>query len=85
MFPFPKVNNRRLPSTNKEKETKGRVSAIEDIIDLISNLSWWFVGLTIFSLFLYTRGSGVNKNQAVILISSYFVFIVYIFWIATNG
>ena len=65
--------------------TYGPIVLTKDVIDLISNLSWWFVGLTIFSLFLYTRGSGVNKNQAVILISSYFVFIVYIFWIAANG
>jgi hypothetical protein len=50
----------------------------------VSNLSWWFVGLTVFSIFLYTRDGGVNKNQALILISSYFVFIFYIFWIATS-
>ena len=48
MFPFPKVNNRRLPSTNKEKETKGRVSAIEDIIDLIYHIIY-----TIYSIKLY--------------------------------
>lgn len=62
----------------------GPIELTPQIISLVSSLSWWFVGLTVFSVFLYTRDGGVNKNQALILISSYFVFIFYIFWIATS-
>ena len=62
----------------------GPIVLTPQIIGLVSSLSWWFIGLTVFSIFLYTRDGGVNKNQALILISSYFVFIFYIFWIATS-
>ena len=44
----------------------GPIELTPQIISLVSNLSWWFVGLTVFSIFLYTRDGGVNKNQALV-------------------
>ena len=58
----------------------GPIKLTPDIIGLISNLSWWFFGLTFFSIFLYTRPGGVTRNQAYVLILSYVVFILFIFW-----
>ncbi len=58
----------------------GPIKLTPDIIGLISNLSWWFFGLTFFSIFLYTRSGGVTRNQAYVLILSYVVFILFIFW-----
>ncbi len=62
----------------------GPIELTPEIVSLISSLSWWFFGLTIFSLFLYTRDGGVKKKQAFILILSYFIFIIFIFWKAYN-
>ena len=62
----------------------GPIKLTPDIIGLISNLSWWFFGLTFFSIFLYTRPGGVTRNQAYVLILSYVVFILFIFWWGYN-
>ena len=62
----------------------GPIKLTPDIIGLISNLSWWFFGLTFFSIFLYTRSGGVTRNQAYVLILSYVVFILFIFWWGYN-
>jgi cation:H+ antiporter len=62
----------------------GPIELTPEIVSLISSLSWWFFGLTIFSIFLYTRDGGVTKKQAFILILSYFIFIIFIFWKAYN-
>ena len=62
----------------------GPIKLTPDIIGLISNLSWWFFGLTFFSIFLYTRPGGVTRNQAYVLILSYVVFILFVFWWGYN-
>ncbi len=62
----------------------GPIKLTPGIIGLISNLSWWFFGLTFFSIFLYTRSGGVTRNQAYVLILSYVVFILFIFWWGYN-
>ena len=62
----------------------GPIKLTPDIIGLISNLSWWFFGLTFFSIFLYTRPGGVTQNQAYVLILSYVVFILFVFWWGYN-
>ena len=58
---------------------KGPIYLTSDIINLISSFSWWFVGLTILSIFLYTRKGGVNKKHAFLSVLSYGVFISYVF------
>ena len=58
---------------------KGPIYLTPDIINLISSFSWWFVGLTILSIFLYTRKGGVNKKHAFLSVLSYGVFISYVF------
>ena len=60
----------------------GPIELTPEIVDLISSLSWWFFGLTFFSIFLYTRPGGVTRNQAFVLILSYIIFILFIFWSA---
>ncbi len=61
----------------------GPIKLSPDIVKLIISLSWWFFGLTFFSVLLYTRPGGVNKKQALILISFYVIFILFIFWRAS--
>ena len=61
----------------------GPIELTETIVNTITNLSWWFFGLTVLSIYLYTRPGGVSKNQAYLLISSYVFFVVYIFWSAS--
>ena len=63
----------------------GPIELTPEIVDLISSLSWWFFGLTLFSIFLYTRPGGVTRNQAFVLIFLYIVFILFIFWSAYNS
>lgn len=63
----------------------GPIELTPEIVDLISSLSWWFFGLTFFSIFLYTRPGGVTRNQAFVLILSYIVFILFIFWSAYSS
>ena len=63
----------------------GPIELTPEIVDLISSLSWWFFGLTLFSVFLYTRPGGVTRNQAFVLIFLYIVFILFIFWSAYNS
>ena len=63
----------------------GPIELTPEIVDLISSLSWWFFGLTFFSIFLYTRPGGVTRNQAFVLILSYIIFILFIFWSAYNS
>ena len=58
---------------------KGPIYLTPEIINLISSFSWWFVGLTILSIFLYTRKGGVKKEHAFFSILSYGVFIAYVF------
>ena len=61
----------------------GPIELTETIVNTITNLSWWFFGLTVLSIYLYTRPGGVSKNQAYLLISSYVFFVIYIFWSAS--
>ena len=63
----------------------GPIELTPEIVDLISSLSWWFFGLTFFSIFLYTRPGGVTRNQAFVLILSYIIFILFIFWSAYSS
>ena len=63
----------------------GPIELTPEIVDLISSLSWWFFGLTLFSVFLYTRPGGVTRNQAFVLILSYIIFILFIFWSAYSS
>ena len=63
----------------------GPIELTPEIVDLISSLSWWFFGLTFFSIFLYTRSGGVTRNQAFVLILSYIIFILFIFWSAYSS
>ena len=63
----------------------GPIELTPEIVNLISSLSWWFFGLTLFSIFLYTRPGGVTRNQAFVLIFLYIVFILFIFWSAYNS
>ena len=63
----------------------GPIDLTPEIVDLISSLSWWCFGLTFFSIFLYTRPGGVTRNQAFVLILSYIIFILFIFWSAYNS
>ena len=63
----------------------GPIELTPEIVDLISSLSWWFFGLTLFSVFLYTRPCGVTRNQAFVLIFLYIVFILFIFWSAYSS
>ena len=58
----------------------GPIILDENVISLITNLSFWFVGLTILSIIFYTRKGGVNKYQAYSMISLYFVFVFYILY-----
>jgi len=62
----------------------GPIELTQEIVSLITSLSLWFFGLTAFSIFLYTRLGGVTRNQALILITSYVTFILFIFWKAYN-
>ena len=63
----------------------GPIELTPEIVDLISSLSWWFFGLTFFSIFLYTRPGGVTRNQAFVLIFLYIIFILFIFWSAYSS
>ena len=63
----------------------GPIELTPEIVDLISSLSLWFFGLTFFSIFLYTRPGGVTRNQAFVLILSYIIFILFIFWSAYSS
>ena len=63
----------------------GSILLTKEIISLISSISYWIVGLTIFSIFLYTRNGGVTKNKAYVLVLSYCVFIVYVFFMAYSS
>ena len=63
----------------------GPIELTPEIVDLISSLSWWFFSLTFFSIFLYTRPGGVTRNQAFVLILSYIIFILFIFWSAYSS
>ncbi len=58
----------------------GPIILDENVISLITSLSFWFVGLTILSIIFYTRKGGVNKYQAYSMISLYFVFVFYILY-----
>ena len=62
----------------------GPIVLTQEIVSLITSLSLWFFGLTAFSIFLYTRLGGVTRSQALILITSYVTFILFIFWKAYN-
>ena len=62
----------------------GPIELTQEIVSLIINLSLWFFGLTAFSIFLYTRLGGVTRKQALILIATYVIFILFIFWKAYN-
>tara|TARA_B100000287_G_C20610742_1_gene771940 strand:- start:134 stop:1258 length:1125 start_codon:yes stop_codon:yes gene_type:complete len=62
----------------------GPIELTQEIVSLITNLSLWFFGLTAFSIFLYTRLGGVTRKQALILIATYVIFILFIFWKAYN-
>ena len=62
----------------------GPIELTQEIVSLITNLSLWFFGLTAFSIFLYTRLGGVTRNQALVLIITYIIFILFIFWKAYN-
>ncbi len=62
----------------------GPIELTQEIVSLITSLSLWFFGLTAFSIFLYTRLGGVTRNQSLILITSYVIFILFIFWKAYN-
>ena len=63
----------------------GPILLTKEIISLVSSISYWIVGLTIFSIFLYTGSGGVTKNKAYVLILSYFVFIIYVFVMAYSS
>ncbi len=63
---------------------KGPIILNDEIIGLINDLSWWFVGLTIVSIFVYTRKEGIGRWHSVLLIALYIVFIINIFWRATH-
>jgi cation:H+ antiporter len=60
----------------------GPIVLNENIINLITNLSLWFVGLTLLSIVFYTRKGGVKRWHAYTMISSYFVFVFYILYTA---
>ena len=62
----------------------GPIELTQEIVSLITNLSLWFFGLTAFSIFLYTRLGGVTRKQALILIATYVIFILFVFWKAYN-
>ena len=63
----------------------GSILLTKEIVSLVSSISYWIVGLTIFSIFLYTGSGGVTKNKAYVLILSYFVFIIYVFVMAYSS
>ena len=63
----------------------GPILLTKEIISLVSSISYWIVGLTIFSIFLYTGSGGVTKNKAYVLILSYCVFIIYVFVMAYSS
>ena len=63
----------------------GPILLTKEIISLVSSISYWIVGLTIFSIFLYTRNGGITKNKAYVLILSYCVFIIYVFVMAYSS
>ena len=63
----------------------GPILLTKEIVSLVSSISYWIVGLTIFSIFLYTGSGGVTKNKAYVLILSYFVFIIYVFVMAYSS
>ena len=60
----------------------GPIILDENIINLITNLSLWFVGLTLLSIIFYTRNGGVRKWHAYTMISTYFIFVFYILYMA---
>ena len=63
----------------------GPILLTKEIVSLVSSISYWIVGLTIFSIFLYTGSRGVTKNKAYVLILSYCVFIIYVFVMAYSS
>ncbi len=63
----------------------GPILLTKEIVSLVSSISYWIVGLTIFSIFLYTGSGGVTKNKAYVLILSYCVFIIYVFVMAYSS
>ena len=63
---------------------KGPILLDDEIIGLVNDLSWWFVGLTVVSIFIYTRQEGIGRWHSVLLITLYVVFIINIFWRATH-
>ena len=58
----------------------GPIVLDDNIINLITNLSVWFVGLTLLSIVFYTRKGGVKGWHAYTMILSYFVFVFYILY-----
>ena len=63
----------------------GPIILSDNIVDMITSLSIWFIGLTAVSIYFYTRPEGVTKKHSYLLISTYFIFIVYVFWSASNS
>ena len=63
----------------------GSILLTKEIISLVSSISYWIVGLTTFSIFLYTGSGGVTKTKAYFLIVSYGVFIYYVFFMACSS
>lgn len=54
------------------------------VMDMIYQIWIWFVGLTIISIYTYYYGKGINKTRSILMVASYFVFIAYVFFIATT-
>ena len=54
------------------------------VMDMIYKIWVWFVGLTIVSIYTYYYGKGINKTRSIMMVLSYVVFIVYVFFLAST-
>lgn len=63
----------------------GSIVLTEDLVSLISSISIWFLGLSILSILVYVYGEGVNKNRSYLLILLYFLFVLYVFYSASQS
>ena len=61
----------------------GTIFLTDDLVFLISSISYWFLGLSIVSILTYTYGDGVNKARSYFLIFLYLIFVLFVFYRAS--
>jgi len=61
----------------------GTIVLTDELVLLISSISYWFLGLNIISILTYIYGEGVNRARSYFLIFLYLVFVLFVFYSAS--